>query len=227
MKIELTQNPTYQSVRAAVQRLDRDEMDLQDFGITAGSCFDQDEARFIIDVENALSAGQRIALAGRSETWVAGDPKEIALVRRHSGPGEVTRMREITPASIESDYTLEGEPISLWQMDPIPALAVILTDLELASEQMASAGDPFVIVRGGLVANTPALPCFDLDELDSDLPWAKHAADVWELWENMRELDLPGMKTWIEDVEEYIRDNGTDEDLERLDAEDQAWSLLR
>lgn len=30
--------------------------------------------------------------------------------------------------------------------------------------------DPFIVISGGLVQNTPALPVFDLDLLDSDAP---------------------------------------------------------
>lgn len=40
--------------------------------------------------------------------------------------------------------------------------------------------DPYVILRGGLVVNDPALPVIDLDILDADFPFpedAEHARD--------------------------------------------------
>ena len=51
-------------------------------------------------------------------------------------------------------------------------------------------GDPYVIVRGGLVANDPALPVIDLDVLEADAPSAQDAEYARERADLARSLGL-------------------------------------
>lgn len=215
--IALDQHPVYAKALAACTELSQQDPSIRDFEIVQGDCFSQWEVEDICTIEQSVDGLSGFVLSGCSSSWSTGDPKDFALIRRHEDRQGNTSIREVEPSSIEHGYTLQGEPVRLWEMPGVSALAVVLTALELASESMAdSSMDEFVIIRGGLVQNSPALGYFDLDELDSDLPWADRAEGVWELHEQMTQAGLPGLRQWVEVVEEHIREYGTDEDRARL-----------
>jgi len=215
--IALDQHPVYAKVLNACTELSKEDPSIQDFEIIQGDYFSRHEAEAICAIEQDVSELGDFNLSGVSFAWSTADAENFSLVRRHEDRQGNTSIREVDPCSIKRDYTLSGEPVRVWEMSGVSALAAVLTALELASESMAgSGGDEFVIIRGGMVQNSPALDCFDLDELDSDLPWADRATDVWELHETMTQAGLTGLRQWIEMVEEHIREYGTDEDRARL-----------
>lgn len=215
--IALDQHPVYAKALAACTELSKEDPSIEDFEIIEGDYFSRWEAEAICAIEQDVSELGGFDLSGTSSAWSNGDPENFSLVRRYEDGQGNTSIREVDLCSIAHDYTLSGEPVRVWEMSGVSALAAVLTALELASESMAgSSGDEFVIIRGGMVQNSPALDCFDLDELDSDLPWADRATDVWELHETMTQAGLPGLRQWVEVVEGHIREYGTDEDRARL-----------
>ena len=65
-------------------------------------------------------------------------------------------------------------------------------------------GDPYVIVRGGLVTNDPALPVIDLDVLDSDAPFPEDAAYAREQASLARRLGLADI---ADELDQFAADN--------------------
>ena len=76
--------------------------------------------------------------------------------------------------------------------------------------------DPFVIIEGGLVANTPQVPYYDLDILNSDSPWSEIGEEVMELLEEItKEPDYDRARYWIEQITDHIKAYGTPEQIDR------------
>lgn len=76
--------------------------------------------------------------------------------------------------------------------------------------------DPFIIIEGGLVANTPQVPYYDLDILNSDSPWSEIGEEVMDLLEEItKEPDYDRARYWIEQITDHIKDNGTPEQIAR------------
>lgn len=79
--------------------------------------------------------------------------------------------------------------------------------------------DPFVIIQGGLVANIPQVPYYDLDVLDSDLPWSKIGEEVMDLLNEIsQEQDYDRVRGWIEEITDCIKANGTPEQIDEATA---------
>jgi len=88
----------------------------------------------------------------------------------------------------ESDiHNLVSQLVAEQQTDDMTDLTIEVTQPE------GVAGDPYVIVEGGLVQNTPALPVFDFDVLKTDLRDDLSAQEVAELKERVINLadELP------------------------------------
>lgn len=76
--------------------------------------------------------------------------------------------------------------------------------------------DPFVIIEGGLVANTPKVPYYDLDVLDSDSPWSEIGEEVMDLLEEItREPEYDRVRGWVEKIVDRIKAEGTPEQIDR------------
>lgn len=74
--------------------------------------------------------------------------------------------------------------------------------------------DPFVIIEGGLVANTPKVPYYDLDILNSDSPWSEIGEEVMDLLEEItKEPDYDRARYWIEQITDHIKAYGTPEQI--------------
>lgn len=70
-------------------------------------------------------------------------------------------------------------------------------------------GDSYVIVRGGLVVNDPALPVFDLDVLDTEFPFPDDAEYARERARLARSLGLTGIAAELDGFAASI-DGGDD-----------------
>ena len=76
--------------------------------------------------------------------------------------------------------------------------------------------DPFVIIEGGLVANTPKVPYYDLDVLDSDSPWSEIGEEVMDLLEEItQEPEYDRVRGWVEKIVDRIKAEGTPEQIDR------------
>lgn len=74
--------------------------------------------------------------------------------------------------------------------------------------------DPFVIIEGGLVANTPKVPYYDLDVLDSDSPWSEIGEEVMDLLEEItQEPEYDRVRGWVEKIVDRIKAEGTPEQI--------------
>lgn len=106
----------------------------------------------------------------------------------------------VYPSSTKPGYTvLETEIGSMIMADEI--------EVEITKDDPVTAGEPFVIVDGGRVANTPTLPVFDMDILEG-IEWPRDRAQVLELREEMKPFqDLPEIKQWWDFVTNVIEAN--------------------
>lgn len=72
--------------------------------------------------------------------------------------------------------------------------------------------DRYVLVRGGLVQNDPALPVFDLDVLDSDVPPEDVVDEVRQTLARAREhQDTPGVEAIVDEILDWLGEHGFEE----------------
>lgn len=66
------------------------------------------------------------------------------------------------------------------------------------------------------MANTPEVPYYDLDVLDSDSPWSEIGEEVMDLLEEItQETEYDRVRGWVEKIVDRIKAEGTPEQIDR------------
>lgn len=78
------------------------------------------------------------------------------------------------------------DSVKKYSHDFILACYAIVKTISLYREQ-APANDDFIVVQGGLIQNSPALPVFDMDLLDSDRSVDDIFEELFELYERIHD----------------------------------------
>lgn len=80
-------------------------------------------------------------------------------------------------------------------------------------------GDGFVVVRGGLVTNDPALPVFDLDALESTDHDKQSVVELCELYDRIcrHSRARDSLRADLVEIEAVVRAHGTKKDIEDLE----------